>query len=131
MKKRQLQSFIATKSSINMVRANLVQLKEEKTLLTRFPIAARERSDIDLEHLSVSVVPKSLFTCDGQLLACTDKSNIMHQVENLTVLEERYGLMSDSVNGYRVIIIDGMAVVNRVIKAKEVLTCQGIFPNLA
>ena len=77
--KRMLQSFKATKSSINIkVRAKVVQLKEEKTLLATFLIAARKRPDLNLEHclgnFEFSVVPKALFTGDGQPLTCTDKS---------------------------------------------------------
>ena len=50
MTKRMLQSFKATKSSINTnVEAKVVQLKEEKTLLAIFLIAARKRPDLDLE----------------------------------------------------------------------------------
>ena len=129
MRKRMLQSFKTTKSSINTkVGAKVVQLKEEKTLLARFLIAARKRPDLDLEHclgnFEFSVVPKALFTGDGQPLTCTDKSAIMHQIEKFVEPEELCEMMSNLSPGYRVIVIDGMAAVNQVNKTKEMLTCQ-------
>ncbi len=51
MKKVQLKSFKATKISIKTkVGPKVVQLKEEKTLLARFLIAACKRPELDLEH---------------------------------------------------------------------------------
>ena len=88
LKKRQLKSFKATKKCIKTkVGAKVVQLKEEKTLLTRFLITARKRPELDLEHylgnFEFAVAPKALFTSDGQPLTCTDKSAIMHHIEKL------------------------------------------------
>jgi hypothetical protein len=96
-KKRQLKSFKTTKKSIkSKVGEKVVQLKEEKTLLTRFLIAARKRPELDLEHcignFEFSVVPKSLFTSDGQPLMCTDKSVVIHQIESLSIHEQENGV---------------------------------------
>ncbi len=55
----------------------VIQLKEERTLMTRFIIASRMREEIDLPALlgkfEFSVVPRSMFSSDGKLLHCTDK----------------------------------------------------------
>ena len=93
-------------------------MHEEKNPLTRFLITARKRPELSLEealgHFELSVVPKALFFNDGQPLNCTDKSSILHHIEELggTTDEER------------VIIIDGMAVANQINKAKEIKSCK-------
>ena len=125
LKKRQLKSFKATKKCIKTkVGAKVVQLKEEKTLLTRFLITARKRPELDLEHclenFEFAVVPKALFTSDGQPLTCTDKSAIMHHIEKL---EESNEMIISSTEDDSIIVIDGMAVVNQVTKTKDMVTC--------
>ena len=66
----------------------LVQVKEEHKLISRFLIVCRTRHDIDLlsylGDYEFSVVPRSLFTPDGQLYKSTDKSVILNEIENLT-----------------------------------------------
>ena len=68
--------------------SQLVQVKEEHKLISRFLIVCRTRHDIDLpsylEDYEFSVVPRPLFTPDGQLYKSTDKSVILNEIENLT-----------------------------------------------
>ena len=70
------------------IKDQLVQVKEEHKLISRFLIVCRTRHDIDLPSYlgdyEFSVVPRSLFTPDGQLYKSTDKSVILHEIENLT-----------------------------------------------
>ena len=88
-------------STIRKVGA-VVQLKEEKTLLARFIIIARKRQDLDLEHFLgnfvFSVVPKALFTGDGQPLTC-NKSAIMFKIENFAEPKEFCEILSNSAEG--------------------------------
>ena len=90
-------------SSTNTKVGAVVQLKEEKTLLARFLIIARKRQDLDLEHFLgnfvFSVVPKALFTGDGQPLTCTDKSAIMFKIENFAKPKKFCEILSNSVEG--------------------------------
>ena len=88
MKKVKLKTFNSFgKITKRKVDAKVIQLKEGKTLLSRFLITARKRPDLNLEeclgNFEFSVVPKSLFSPDGQLLLCTDKSSILHHIEDL------------------------------------------------
>ena len=67
MKRRNLKTFkTQVKTFKSKAGDKLVQLKEEKTLMSRFLITARKRPELDLEHcignFEFSVVPKSLFT---------------------------------------------------------------------
>ena len=52
-----------------------------------FLITARKRPKIDLEesidNYEFSVVPKSTFTDDGQLLLSADKAKILHEIESI------------------------------------------------
>ena len=65
----------------------VVQLREEKSLLTIFLITARKRPELNLEealgNFEFSVVSKALFFNDGQPLNCTDKSSVLHHIEEL------------------------------------------------
>ena len=79
-----------TKSKLPTVKIKdqLVQVKEEHKLISRFLIVCRTRHDIDLPSYlgdyEFSVVPRPLFTPDGQLYKSTDKSVILNEIENLT-----------------------------------------------
>ena len=78
MKKRNLKTFrIQGKSIKTKTGEKLVQLKEERTLL--FLITGRKRPELDLEgstgNYEFAVVPKSIFTPDGQPLHSFNKAN--------------------------------------------------------
>ena len=55
--------------------------------MARFLITARKRAQLELEvclrYSEFYVVPKSLFSVDGQLLACNDKSKLIRLIEEL------------------------------------------------
>ena len=87
MVKRKLQPFPETTKKVNVkVNNKVVQLKEEKKLMTKFIIASRKREDIDLQYYfdtyEFSVIPNSLFRPDSTMLLDTDKSTVMHEIEN-------------------------------------------------
>lgn len=71
--KRNLPTFTDTKKTYNMKIADkIIQLKDEKRLMTKFIVASRRREDIDLPYYfgkyEFAVVPRSLFQPDGSLL---------------------------------------------------------------
>ena len=77
-------------------------------------------------NFEFSVVPKSLFSYDGQPLTCTDKASILHKIETLSSkLEENlsFSYQLSEEEDYNVVIIDGMAIVNQIVKGKDILTC--------
>ena len=86
MVNRKLPIFAETMKKVNVkVNNKVVQLKEEKKLMTKFIIASRKREDIDLPYYfgtnEFSVIPRSLFRPDGTMLLDTDKSTVMHEIE--------------------------------------------------
>ena len=88
MKKRKLQTFkLQPKTIRSKVGDKVIQLKEEKTLLTRFLITARKRPENDLEYclgnFELAIIPKSLFSQDGEPLQCTDKAKVLHHIEEI------------------------------------------------
>ena len=102
------------------MKKTIIQLKEEQTLLSRFLITARKRPEKDLEESignnEFSVMPKSMFTDDGQLLLSTDKAKILHQIESLVKEESSVDVEYMDQDRKRVTVVDGMALVNRVHK---------------
>ena len=104
-------------------------MREEKNLLTIFLITARKRPELNLEALGnfeFYVAPKILFYNDGQTLNCTDKSSILHHIEEFANSKQDVAINPDinaTTDEQRVIIIDGMAVANQINKTKEIKSC--------
>ena len=131
-KKRNLKSFKTelNKTLKSTVQGKIVQLKEDKSLISRFLITSRKRPEIDLEfclgNFEFSVVPKALFSPDGEPLPSTDKSKILHQIEELAKQYVDTEVPNDAElhQQNRVLILDGMAVVNQLNKNMKVKTCK-------
>ena len=127
LKKTKLPTFAANIKSHKMtLNNNVIKIKEERKLMSRPIVAARSRPEIDLSNyfgeFEFSVVPKSLFSADGNLLKTSDKSVIVQEIEkqypdiNITSFRED----SDSV-----LIFDGMAIANRIsIQKCQLKTCN-------
>ena len=122
------------------IKDQLVQVKEEHKLISRFLIVCRTRHDIDLPSYlgdyEFSVVPRSLFTPDGQLYKSTDKSVILNEIENLTNQAQDVLFHTSSVPNEKnsVIIFDSMAIVNSISieNSKFIKTCEdfaNVFTN--
>ena len=100
----------------------------------------RTRPYIDLlsylGDYELSVVPRSLFTPDGQLYKSTDKSVILNEIENLTnqAQDVLFHISSIPNEKNRVIIFDGMAIVKSISieNSKFIKTCEdfvNVFTN--
>ena len=92
-------------------------MKEERALMTRFIIGSTKRLEMDLQNYlgsyEFSVVPRSIFSSDGQLLLASDKATIIHQVETLVQSSIENYRQIEGVNTGHVILFDSMAVVHR------------------
>ena len=131
-KKRNFKNF---KTELNKTfkstsQEKIVQLKEETSLISRFLITSRKRSEIDLEfclgNFEFSVVPKALFTADGEPLPCMDKAKLLHQIEE-SVKKNNETNIPDNIQlhqQHKVLILDGMAVINQFNKNAKVKTCK-------
>ena len=75
------------------VDGRIIQLREVRSLLSRFLITSRKRSELDLEHclgnFEFIVVLRSLFTSDGEPLACKDKWKVLYNIEELVAAQVR------------------------------------------
>ena len=101
-------------------REKVVQLKEERTLLPRFLITARKRTELGLEEtIGNCEFTNLMFGQDGEPLLSSDKAKILHAIE-ISSSEEKD--VSTPIMTEPVIILDGMALVNKIHKDEEVKT---------
>ena len=132
MAKRKLKTFKSHLAVIKKkVDGKVIQLREEKSLLSRFLLTSRKRPEIDLErclgNFEFSIIPRSLFTSDGEPLACTDKSKVLHCIEELGSLHEDEDQPESNRIETSVLVIDSMAVLNQIHKDKDMETCKVCF----
>ena len=126
IKLRRLKTFNANAKTLSTtVQNKVVSLKEDKSLFQRFLVVSQKRKETDLPFVvgnyELTVSPKSLFSADGNPLPCLDKSQIMHEIEKLIDLSDNSRVESGV---QKVIIIDGMALVNKINKGKSMKTCK-------
>ena len=93
MKKEKLNTFSSNNKKVTVsVNKQLVQVREERKLMTRLLVASKIRPDIDLPRYlgmyEFSVVPRSLFTTDGTLHQTNDKSVIAVELRNRKLLKK-------------------------------------------
>ena len=129
MFKYKLPTFISLNIQIAMkINQGLVKIKEEHKLMSQFLLASRSRPEIDLSlylgEYELSVAPRSLFSADGVIYQEKDKSVVAEEIRNLCSLGNE--LNDDPVaDATRVIVFDGMAMVNRInIKKSKLSTCS-------
>ena len=74
-----------------VIPSKVIELKQTRSLFSRLLIVARTRDELDLEDLigrdELSCLPRSIFSSDGSLLPCTDKSKLMALLESLPTSE--------------------------------------------
>ena len=88
MKKRSLQTWKSATKRIKLkVDQEVVELKEDRNLFARLLLVAKSRPNMNLEQAvgdhELSVVPRSLFSDDEQMLPCGGKSCLMSKLEGL------------------------------------------------
>ena len=115
LKKRNRKTFTSQGKTLkSKVEVKVIQLKEE-SLFSRFLITCK-RPELDLEHclgnFEFSVVPKALFSTDGEPLLCTDKAKLLQHIEELGKLHQQNDTENVDENEMKVLAIDGMAVLN-------------------
>ena len=129
IKKEKLPTFDSLNKKVTLqLNKKIVRIKEERKLMSRFIIAARTRQDIDLAHYlgeyEFSVVPQSLFSSDGSLHQTADKSTVARELHKAITCDNVVNAPSED-GEHKVIIFDGMAVVNRIdIKKSRIKTCK-------
>ena len=70
------------------IREKIVDLKETKDLYGRLMVLARSNRDIDQKQAvgtyEFTLTPRALFSPNGSVLPCNDKSKLIHVLEKLT-----------------------------------------------
>ena len=93
-----------------------------------FVITSRKRPELDLEdflgNVAFSVVPKALFSTDGEPLLCTNKVKLLHHIQELGKLHQQNDIDAVDENEMEVLVIDGMAVLNQIHKCNEMKACK-------
>ena len=127
--KRKLPTFVNNKKIVTVkIRNQLINIRAERKLMSTFIVAARSRPDIDLPSYlgkhEFSAVPRSLFTEEGDLIRCNDKSKMTAEMLQWLPVEN-IGDEGDRDLDYKVIVFDGMAVVNKIdIKKLKLRSCK-------
>jgi len=124
MKQRKLLTFKSTATTLNTkLQGKVVELKEDRSLMQRILVISQKRPQLDLPKLvgqyEFSIVPRSLFSFDGKLHPCTDKSKLIHLIEERASNSAPADVSSKS----KVVVFDGMALVNKLQITRETKTC--------
>ena len=94
--------------------------------MSQFLIASRSRSDIDLANYfatsEFSVVSRSLFTMDGFSHQINDKATIAREIRNV-YHDDLEDMLGDDKRQRKVMIIGGVAVLNRIKKKSKIKNC--------
>ena len=84
MKKRNLQTWKSTTKRLKLKVDQKAELKEDRNVFPRLLLVAKSRPNMNLERVvgdhELTVVPRSLFSTDGQMLPCGGKSCLMSKL---------------------------------------------------
>ena len=93
-------------------------------------VKGRRWTSITVWEILNSAIPGTLFKSNGDLIACKDKSKIVHHIEEFGSSHKDQSDESIKLNEYqsRVLIIDGMTVLNQIHKDLVMETWKGSIP---
>ena len=141
MKKRNLATFKKTNKSMKITSKDgkVITLKEERNLLQRFIIIARKRTDLDLQQCigeyEFGVIPRAFFAADGSMLLEKQKYKVVSLItkdisRETAAMNTTTVITNAPLTRAKVIILDGMAIVNALPKEKDpefvVNTCKDL-----
>ena len=126
--KRKLKTFANNEKVVTVkIRNQIINIKAERKLMSRFTVAVRSRPDVDLPgylgKYEFSSDSRSIFTEKGDLIRSKGKSKITSEMLECLPIEN---IADESAySGYKVIVFDGMAVVNEIdIKKMKLKSCS-------
>ena len=115
-----------------MITFKVVELKEDRSLMQRILVISQKRPEIDLPNLigkyEFSITPRSLFSFDGKLLPCNNKSSVMLAIEDRAKQppNDATHIISGGINDANVVILDGMALVIKFVLTRDINTCKDL-----
>ena len=121
MTKRKLVTFRSFGKSVTLkIKNKIVNLREERSLMTRLLVISRSRPGIDISELfakhEFSVVPHSLFDNEGNMLKCSDKAAFLRGMEEIVAGKD----ICHHTDLQSCVVIDGMGFVNQ-LSMKDVI----------
>ena len=115
------------------IRDQRVDLTETKHLYGHLKVLTTSNRDIDqnnaVANYEFTLIPRTLFTPDGSMLPCTDKSKLIHNLEKLAstvgtnqhteilASNEQSDPLDDPIS--KIAIVDGMVLVQKMMKNKK------------
>ena len=99
------------------IRNKSIELKESKDVFGRLMILSKSSREIDqkqaISTFEFTMTPRSLFTPDGEILPCTDKSKLIQAIEDVSTDEQQNTLDSSSGENIdpKIAVVDGMKLV--------------------
>lgn len=101
MKKRKLQTWKkATKKTKIVVNKKILELKEDRCLFARLMMVCQSRPEINLQEATgtyeFSLMPRSLFVVDGEMLHCLTKSTLMTLIGKEASAVDSSNVLSDA-----------------------------------
>ena len=75
-------------------------------------------------NFEFTVVPRALFTSDGEPHPFLDKAKLLHHIEELGGIRQEYQDLLHGEAELKVLVIDGMAVLNKIHKNKDMENCK-------
>ena len=122
MKKCKLQTFKSSGATIKTkIEGKLIELKEDKQLLQRVLTILQKRPEINLPKLigenEFSNIPHLMFSIDGKILLCTNKSQILHTIEisvPVASMPKRSLIDNTDEKPLNAVITDAMALLNKI-----------------
>ena len=93
VKKRKLLTWRTTGKIVRVAtKDKIVELKEDRCLFARMMVICKSRPDIDIKAAvgvyEFSVVPRSMFAADGNVLHCSAKSALMNILRSAQVTDQ-------------------------------------------
>ena len=88
MKKRKLLTFKGLTKCVKLkIKDKVVNLREERGMMTRLLVISRSRTGIDISGIiarhEFSVVLHALFNNEGKMIKCTDKAAFLRGIEDI------------------------------------------------
>src|SRR6218665_3292932 len=117
-----------TKTTVKL-RDKTVDLKETKDLCGRLTVLAKSSRDINqneaIGNIEFTLTPRALFSADGTILQCRDKSKLIHLLSKLSTIQphsQEGELPEDGMDttqdvpSRKIVLVDGMVLLQQMTK---------------
>ena len=141
VKKHKLLTWKTTGKTVRVAtKDKIIELKEDRCLFARMMVICKSRPEIEIKEAvgvyEFSVVPRSMFAADGNMLHCSAKSALMsilekHPNDRSVEQAEPTNQFANANVQIKVAIVDGMAEVKSLEKPDWIKTCSDLADHFA